>query len=151
MATDIAARGIDINELSHVINYDIPNEPETYIHRIGRTGRAGHAGSAVSFCCYDELEYLKDIEKLTGEKIPVKESEWPMVILEKTEKPAQSQRPPRAQREPRPPRTASPRPQKPAETARAPQKAQNLPDKGGARRPSHRGGRNHRPSGSPKI
>jgi ATP-dependent RNA helicase RhlE len=151
VATDIAARGIDINELSHVINYDIPNEPETYIHRIGRTGRAGHAGSAVSFCCYDELEYLQDIEKLTGEKIPVKESEWPMVILEKTEKPAQSQRPPRAQREPRPPRTSSPRPQKPAEAARAPQKGQSLPDKGGARRPSHRGGRNRRSSGSPKI
>jgi ATP-dependent RNA helicase RhlE len=80
VATDIAARGIDIMELSHVINYDIPNEPETYIHRIGRTGRAGRGGSAVSFCCIDEVPFLKDIEKLTGEKIPVAESDWPMLM-----------------------------------------------------------------------
>ena len=94
VATDIAARGIDIVELTHVINYDIPNEPETYIHRIGRTGRAGRGGSAVSFCCVDELDFLKDIEKLTGEKIPVKESEWPMLVTEPSEKtPVQPRRP----------------------------------------------------------
>jgi ATP-dependent RNA helicase RhlE len=109
VATDIAARGIDIMELSHVINYDIPNEPETYIHRIGRTGRAGRGGSAVSFCCFDELDYLHDIEKLTGTKIPVKESEWPMVILEKTEKPVQTPRSPRPGRGQTAPRTADPR------------------------------------------
>ena len=91
VATDIAARGIDIVELSHVFNYDLPNEPETYIHRIGRTGRAGRGGQAVSFCDFDELEYLKDIEKLIGSKIPVRESEWPMVVLEKSEKPARPQ------------------------------------------------------------
>jgi len=86
VATDIAARGIDIPELSHVFNYELPNEPETYIHRIGRTGRAGLGGIAISFCNFDELPYLKDIEKLTGRTIERKESEWPMVILQKTEK-----------------------------------------------------------------
>lgn len=86
VATDIAARGLDIPELSHVFNYELPNEPETYIHRIGRTGRAGLGGIAISFCNYDELPYLRDIEKLTENKIEQKESDWPMVILQKTEK-----------------------------------------------------------------
>lgn len=86
IATDIAARGIDIPELSHVFNYELPNEPETYIHRIGRTGRAGLGGVAISFCDYDEMPYLKDIEKLMGKTIPVEKSEWPMTILQKSEK-----------------------------------------------------------------
>ena len=90
VATDIAARGIDIPELSHVFNYELPNEPETYIHRIGRTGRAGLGGKAVSFCNVDELPYLKDIERLTGHTIERKESEWPMEILEPTEKAPQT-------------------------------------------------------------
>lgn len=80
VATDIAARGIDIAGLSHVFNYDIPEDPETYIHRIGRTGRAGLSGKAISFCCYDELERLFAVEKLTGEKIPTVDSPWPMVV-----------------------------------------------------------------------
>ena len=71
IATDIAARGIDINELSHVINYEIPNISETYIHRIGRTGRAGLSGVAISFCDADERAYLKDINKLINTQIPV--------------------------------------------------------------------------------
>jgi ATP-dependent RNA helicase RhlE len=71
VATDIAARGIDINELSHVINYEIPNISETYIHRIGRTGRAGLSGVAISFCDADERAYLKDINKLINTQIPV--------------------------------------------------------------------------------
>lgn len=71
MATDIAARGIDIDELAHVINYDLPNEPETYVHRIGRTGRAGASGSSVSFCDGEEREYLRDIERLIKQNIPV--------------------------------------------------------------------------------
>lgn len=87
VATDIAARGIDVPELSHVINYDLPNEPETYIHRIGRTGRAGASGIAISFCCIDEMEYLRDIQRLTGQKIPEKACKWPMVVMEKTVKP----------------------------------------------------------------
>ena len=71
VATDIAARGIDIDKLSHVINMDIPNVPETYIHRIGRTGRAGQSGTAISFCGDDEREWLRAIEKLQGKSLEV--------------------------------------------------------------------------------
>ncbi|MBC3787215.1 DEAD/DEAH box helicase [Spirosoma utsteinense] len=71
VATDIAARGIDVDELSHVINYELPNIPETYVHRIGRTGRAGHDGIALSFCDEEETEYLRDIHKLIGKRVPV--------------------------------------------------------------------------------
>lgn len=71
VATDIAARGIDVEELSHVINFDLPNIPETYVHRIGRTGRAGMGGVAISFCDTEERDYLKDIQKLIAKKIPV--------------------------------------------------------------------------------
>ena len=70
VATDIAARGIDVSELGHVFNYDLPNIPETYVHRIGRTGRANASGVAISFCDAEERAYLKDIEKLIGERIP---------------------------------------------------------------------------------
>ncbi len=73
VATDIAARGIDINELPLVINFDLPNVPETYVHRIGRTGRAGQEGTALSFCDPSELPYLKDIEELTRVAIPALE------------------------------------------------------------------------------
>ncbi len=69
IATDIAARGIDIDELSHVINYDLPNVPETYVHRIGRTGRAGLNGVAISFCDFDEKPLLADIELLIGKRL----------------------------------------------------------------------------------
>ena len=96
VATDIAARGIDIDELSHVINYDLPNIPETYVHRIGRTGRAGLGGTAISFCCFDEKESLKEIEKLTGKKIPVVENHpFPMEIFELTPKQPRQPREPR--------------------------------------------------------
>jgi ATP-dependent RNA helicase RhlE len=71
VATDIAARGIDVDDLTHVINYEIPNIPETYVHRIGRTGRAGAKGTAFSFCDVDEKGYLKDIHKLIDKNIPV--------------------------------------------------------------------------------
>ena len=71
VATDIAARGIDIDELSHVINFELPNVPETYVHRIGRTGRAGASGISISFCDEEEKEYLRDIQKLIGKTIPV--------------------------------------------------------------------------------
>lgn len=71
VATDIAARGIDIDALQLVINFDLPNEPETYVHRIGRTGRAGASGRAWSFCSPDEIEYLWDIQKLIGQEIPL--------------------------------------------------------------------------------
>ena len=70
IATDIAARGIDVDELSLVINFDLPNVPETYVHRIGRTGRANASGIALSFCMAEERPYLKDIEKLIKQKVP---------------------------------------------------------------------------------
>jgi ATP-dependent RNA helicase RhlE len=79
IATDIAARGIDIDELTHVINYELPNVPETYVHRIGRTGRAGASGIALSFCDSEELPFLKDIHKLIAKQIPVNEEHpYPM-------------------------------------------------------------------------
>ena len=71
VATDIAARGIDVDGVSHVVNFDLPNVPESYVHRIGRTARAGATGEAISFCNREEREYLRDIEKLTRLKVPV--------------------------------------------------------------------------------
>jgi len=71
VATDIASRGIDIHNLSHVINFEIPNEPETYVHRIGRTGRAGASGIALSFCDTEERSYLRSIHRLINKEIPV--------------------------------------------------------------------------------
>jgi ATP-dependent RNA helicase RhlE len=71
VATDIAARGIDIDDVSHVINFDLPNVPESYVHRIGRTARAGAAGVAISFCAGEERAYLRDIEKLIRRQLPV--------------------------------------------------------------------------------
>jgi ATP-dependent RNA helicase RhlE len=71
VATDIAARGIDVEELTHVINYELPNIPETYVHRIGRTGRAGASGVAIAFCDEEERAYLRDIQKLIGKTILV--------------------------------------------------------------------------------
>ena len=85
VATDIAARGLDIDGISHVINFELPNEPETYVHRIGRTGRAGRDGIAVSLCDFDEKPYLADIEKLIKKKIPVfEEQPYPMTVFVKT-------------------------------------------------------------------
>ncbi len=74
VATDIASRGIDIDRLSHVINFEIPETPETYVHRIGRTGRAGSKGSALSFCSAEEKPYIKGIHKLINEEINVVKS-----------------------------------------------------------------------------
>ncbi|MEG1685927.1 MAG: DEAD/DEAH box helicase [Bacteroides sp.] len=84
IATDIAARGIDVDLLSHVINYELPNVPETYVHRIGRTGRAGHEGIAISFCEAEEVPFLKDIQKLIGKTIPVVK-DHPFVSAETTQ------------------------------------------------------------------
>jgi len=83
VATDIAARGLDIEDLSHVFNYNLPEVPETYVHRIGRTGRAGKDGVTVALCDFSEQSLLRDIEKLTGKKIPVLENHpWPMENFE---------------------------------------------------------------------
>ena len=87
VATDIAARGLDIEELSHVFNYNLPEVPETYVHRIGRTGRAGREGVAVAFCDFGEKPLLRDIEKLMGRTVPVVEGHpYPMVVLEAPKK-----------------------------------------------------------------
>ena len=88
VATDIAARGIDIDQLSHVLNFELPNVPETYVHRIGRTGRAGASGIALSFCCREERAYLKDIERLIKKTVPV--INWngsTSVVSQNTERP----------------------------------------------------------------
>jgi superfamily II DNA/RNA helicase len=91
VATDIAARGIDIDKLKYVINFDVPNEPESYVHRIGRSGRAGEEGVALSICEPEENAYVRDIEKLIGQKIEVVESnpfpqtDKPMTAAEKKE------------------------------------------------------------------
>jgi ATP-dependent RNA helicase RhlE len=74
VATDLAARGIDVDGITHVINYDMPNEPETYVHRIGRTARAGKEGAAMSFCALDERPFLRDIQRVTRQNIPVVEN-----------------------------------------------------------------------------
>lgn len=96
VATDIAARGIDIDDLTHVINYELPNIPESYVHRIGRTGRAGTKGKAIAFCDALEKEFLNDIQKLIGKKIPVVQNVLYPLVNHNPEKPVQkNQRPPR--------------------------------------------------------
>jgi ATP-dependent RNA helicase RhlE len=93
VATDIAARGIDIDELTHVFNFDLPEVPETYVHRIGRTGRAGNAGTAIAFCDAEERPELRDIEKVISKIIPVvHDHPYPMVGgFSTAPKPAQRQ------------------------------------------------------------
>ena len=131
IATDIAARGIDIDQLPLVINYELPEVAETYVHRIGRTGRAGHEGAAWSFCSKDEFEYLCDIQKLTGLTIPT-EGPVPEYALRKAapaRKPAQkaAQRPARTQ-EPKPARNAGAKSaQRPARDADAGQQPAQRP------------------------
>jgi ATP-dependent RNA helicase RhlE len=93
VATDIAARGIDVDSLSHVINYELPNVPETYVHRIGRTGRAGLSGTSLSFCDIEEKPYLKDIQKLITRQIPVvTQHPFPMTASESTAAPAPAEK-----------------------------------------------------------
>ena len=90
VATDIAARGIDVEDLSHVINYELPNIPETYVHRIGRTGRAGASGIALSFCDSEEREFLRDINKLISPSIPIiTDHPYPMPVSNNSFRPQQ--------------------------------------------------------------
>ena len=128
VATDIAARGIDVAGLSHVINYDMPMEPEAYIHRIGRTGRAGRAGTAISFCCIDEMKQLRQVEKLIGKRLRQEQSEWPMEITTPSEPKVRESRPakvnargeavPPRKKTPQPHHTQQPSPARPAKPAR---------------------------------
>ncbi|MDD3144765.1 MAG: DEAD/DEAH box helicase [Candidatus Gracilibacteria bacterium] len=93
VATDIAARGIDIDDLAYMVNYDISNEPETYVHRIGRTGRAGNEGTAFSFCNQEEVEYLLDVQKMLGRKIDViKDHPYHIEVDESIKAPKKQQR-----------------------------------------------------------
>ena len=97
VATDIAARGIDVDEMEFVINYELPNISETYVHRIGRTGRAGAKGTAFSFCDAEEKAYLKDIEKLIRKRIPVIDNHpYPLIDHNPVKAPKQQQRPQRS-------------------------------------------------------
>ncbi len=107
VATDIAARGIDVDDLSYVINYELPEIPETYVHRIGRTGRAGANGISFSFCEAEETADLKDIQKLIGKNIPVQEEHpWHTTFTQVMSRPAPGQnrqaRPKAAQQHSRP-------------------------------------------------
>ncbi len=150
VATDIAARGIDVEGLSLVVNYDMPMEPEAYIHRIGRTGRAGREGKAVSFCCIDEVKQLNQVEKLIGRRLREEKSDWPMEVTTPTEKKPREPRPARvsASGEAAPRRKASPAPQAPAKTAqRAP--APRTPGRQDVRRGSGSGSRRPSPLGRP--
>ena len=98
VATDIAARGIDVAGLSLVINYDQPMEPEAYIHRIGRTGRAGRDGEAISFCCIDEVKQLNQVEKLIGKRLREEQSDWPMELTTPSEPKVREPRPAKVDR-----------------------------------------------------
>ena len=122
VATDIAARGIDIEGLSHVINYDMPMEPEAYIHRIGRTGRAGRSGKAISFCCIDEVKQLNQVEKLIGKRLREEKSDWPMEVTT-----------------PSPPKVREPRPAKLTLRGEAAPQRKKAPE-----RPVHAGNRSPR-------
>ena len=141
IATDIAARGIDIDQLPLVINYELPEVAETYVHRIGRTGRAGHEGAAWSFCSEDEFEYLCDIQKLTGLTIPT-EGPVPEYAVRKAapaRKPAQkaAQRPARTQ-EPKPARNAGAKSaQRPARDADAGQQPAQRPARNTEQKAAH--------------
>ncbi|MCY2959924.1 MAG: DEAD/DEAH box helicase [Planctomycetota bacterium] len=95
VATDIAARGIDVDDITHVVNYELPNVPETYVHRIGRTARAGATGTAISFCSGEEREFLRDIEKLIKKSVPVASGSASSL---RSEAPEARDRPPRAGR-----------------------------------------------------
>ena len=145
VATDIAARGIDIVELPTVINYNVPEEPETYIHRIGRTGRAGMEGVAITFCCSDELESFHDIEKLIRKTVTERQCEWSVADMQPT-KPEPKQQNPRGSRGQR---TAE---QKPLEQGASRAKSaqnQNKPqkqEKVSAQKPEHEGKQGERPS-----
>jgi ATP-dependent RNA helicase RhlE len=110
VATDIAARGIDVDDLGFVINFEIPNIPETYVHRIGRTGRAGASGIALSFCDASEKPFLKDIEKLTGIKIPVKDQHPYPLMDHNPPPPEKKQHQGRNNQQRRPERQAKPQP-----------------------------------------
>lgn len=129
VATDIAARGIDVAELPFVINFHVPDTPEAYIHRIGRTGRAGLEGEAITLCCAEELEDWRDIEKHTKQSVPVTTCRWSVTDMQPEAAPPREPRPPRqekAQSKPKAEKSPRTEQQKP-EKAQAGQKADKPP------------------------
>ena len=142
VATDIAARGIDISELSHVFNYDLPEVPETYVHRIGRTARAGADGTAVSFCAPEEQEYLAGIEKLNRRKIPVVSGHpWDGVPAPvRPEPPVRGKKPKaaaaQADSQPEPQAAKAAKPEKPAAAKAKPEKKTVAAPKAQAKQPA---------------
>jgi len=147
VATDLASRGIDVENISHVFNYDLPHEPEVYVHRIGRTGRAGLSGMAISFCDATEVADLKSIQRLIGFEIPVDEDhEWhspdSMIYVPA---PKKVQRPPRSRRPSRPGRP-QPKP-KPAQKTSAAPKPKRKSEESSSEKPG-RNRRRRRPSGN---
>ena len=140
VATDIAARGIDIEELSHVFNYNLPDVPETYVHRIGRTGRAGHEGTAISFCEFGEKELLTPIQRLLKRPIPVVEDHpYPMQNFEapKRDKHGKRSSTPTTQRPARPPGSGSSSGRRQKKSGRqAPRGPRSRADPPGGRLPS---------------
>jgi len=134
VATDIAARGIDVEAVSHVINYDLPNIPESYVHRIGRTARAGANGLAISFCNDEERAYLRDIERTTRQKVPV--AGFPEGFTPPSRQEAAETAAEEARRPPRPPQGR-------------PGQRQGRPGGGGGRASENRGGRPARADGAP--
>ena len=142
VATDIAARGIDISELSHVFNYDLPEVPETYVHRIGRTARAGADGTAVSFCAPEEQEYLAGIEKLNRRKIPVVSGHpWDGVPAPvRPEPPVRGKKPKaapaQADTQPEPQAAKAAKPEKPAAAKAKPEKKTVTAPKAQAKQPA---------------
>jgi ATP-dependent RNA helicase RhlE len=96
VATDIAARGIDVDNISHVVNFELPNEPESYVHRIGRTARAGGEGIAISFCDSSERSYLRDIERIIRMKIEPVAHELPELTEDQRKQQEEPRRPPRS-------------------------------------------------------
>ncbi|WP_133162362.1 DEAD/DEAH box helicase [Hyphococcus luteus] len=140
VATDIAARGIDVRDVTHVVNYDLPNTPETYTHRIGRTGRAGATGIAVSFCSGEERPYLRAIEKLTRQ---------PMAVI--GDKPADTTRPANENRRPASGEGKPPRRKKKPTDRRAPDAAGKKGESHGEGRPDRVRRRRHRGAAGRKL
>jgi ATP-dependent RNA helicase RhlE len=132
VATDIAARGIDVEGISHVLNYELPNVPETYVHRIGRTARAGKDGIAISFCDPEERAFLRDIEKLTGRRLTVDPA--PAFVRPPPPSPAEA-----AAGQPRGPASASPARRPQGRPARPPQGQARRADQGMTARRAPRG------------
>ncbi|MES1155209.1 MAG: helicase-related protein, partial [Pseudorhodoplanes sp.] len=159
VATDIAARGIDVDGISHVFNYDLPNIPESYVHRIGRTARAGAEGIAISFCDGEERAYLRDIEKLIRMTIPATGGRQQSRSPEQSRQPEQAARHERPQRQHNRPRNEElPRGSQISKSGRPhqgkPRSKQGRPDnqqrRGGEQRPRHpqqaqAGGNRHAP------